>query len=1137
LEASLEAFVLSPEQEDTVALLDRLFGRAIANRYDDFCRLAASATELRVSRPLAVHALRELESMVRSSLEVPMDAKLQPVKDQRETQVRAALKALGYDNDAVREAIKGLAPRLNHATQIKMIAERLGFAPDSDVVRAWVALSKISSGKAHDRAFHRSLVIDEDFRETFQRPFELVLRSVVVALQTRYSALMRRVEQIAAMTDYAGAVRQYEREIPGALPLQWHFFQTIENPRWLPHLLERNLTDEPLEALVGAGTRQLREWPVGHYLLKLAKGSEPDAHRDVAAAIRGVATSKHPDVRQQGLEIIASLPPDVAVTLVDIAADWLDPNEPTFYHKAPEQLIKQLAEAGFSSEAISFAGVVFQVFDRQGSLASLHPQQMYEHHLPEAAKVLVVADGLAALDLFSKLLIQSEIIANRFGERADDDYTYITPHPLSNSQMATYGITEALTIAVRDAGLAVCSKGPKHVDGAAKLLLGYAPLIFKRIALHVLSKHADSARRLSASLLQDTSLIGKSWCEDEYAELALARFPTMTVEEQCKVLDVIDVLPDDYRIDWAGRFESHETRAPGAADIRTFDLCVVRDAMWKWKDALPEPRRREVEAIAAEFGSPDDWKHRFFPEEVSPITGSELSTQPIPVIVAFLKDWQPQAEPARQTITALGQQLRSAVEQEPIRFADEADQFSALRPIYVRRLLEGFDSKARNTGALTWGPVLKLLGDVTYRLSHSENEHPAAEGDDKDWLWTGSAAAALLKSGLRQGARGISYEHAPEILSIIQRVFNDAPRQLPNDFEENFWRHPYFSSEQSLWGSAIELAVLFLFWSSKQEASIVAQQQRAALELLPEIRLLLETALSHVTEIGCVPRAILGRYLGWLSYFGESWVKAHVSELFPEKNETLRRAAWLGHLLNDSGPAKALTNHLLSSYLDEIDRLASDEDAPAHEHREHRLGDYVLILFLVDAAPDELMRVFWEEAPPKARAHAMSFLGRELALPPDHLAGDIRKRGLGYWEARLAAALSAGDRDAFRSELGVIGQWCGKDNIDPTWLLDQLLRLLDAGLVPNSGYAVVDWLGKIAVGHPDKSVEVLNALLKNPRTDHWTYAAHRDSIRLVLKTGLTQGTSATAELAKELVSFLATIGESSYLDLVRLEGA
>jgi Holliday junction resolvasome RuvABC DNA-binding subunit len=54
--------------------------------------------------------------MLRSSLEVPMDAKAQRVKDEREPQVRAALKALGYDNAAILEAIKGLAPRLNHTT-------------------------------------------------------------------------------------------------------------------------------------------------------------------------------------------------------------------------------------------------------------------------------------------------------------------------------------------------------------------------------------------------------------------------------------------------------------------------------------------------------------------------------------------------------------------------------------------------------------------------------------------------------------------------------------------------------------------------------------------------------------------------------------------------------------------------------------------------------------------------------------------------------------------------------------------------------------------------------------------------------------------------------------------------------------
>lgn len=138
MEVELKGFALTPEQTDTVALLDRLFGRAIANRYTDFCQLAASATDLRVTRPLAAHALRELESMLRSSLEVPMDAKARPAKDAQRAEAETALRALHYDAAAIQRALGALAPRLNHAFQIRLIAERLGLAAESDVVRAWV---------------------------------------------------------------------------------------------------------------------------------------------------------------------------------------------------------------------------------------------------------------------------------------------------------------------------------------------------------------------------------------------------------------------------------------------------------------------------------------------------------------------------------------------------------------------------------------------------------------------------------------------------------------------------------------------------------------------------------------------------------------------------------------------------------------------------------------------------------------------------------------------------------------------------------------------------------------------------------------------------------------------------------------
>jgi hypothetical protein len=158
-----EVFALTPEQQNTASLLERLLGRAIANRYVDFSRLAASATGLRVSRPLAAHALRELESMIRSSLVVPMDADATFDEQDTKRSEKAAeiLKEIGYDDTAIERAQKDLGPRLNHATQIKLIAQRLGFSADSDIASAWVSLCS-TFGRAHERHFHRNLAVDDE---------------------------------------------------------------------------------------------------------------------------------------------------------------------------------------------------------------------------------------------------------------------------------------------------------------------------------------------------------------------------------------------------------------------------------------------------------------------------------------------------------------------------------------------------------------------------------------------------------------------------------------------------------------------------------------------------------------------------------------------------------------------------------------------------------------------------------------------------------------------------------------------------------------------------------------------------------------------------------------------------------------
>lgn len=1134
---SPEAFTLSQEQEDTAILVERLLGRAVANRYVDFSRLAASATGLRVSRPLAGHALRELESMIRASLVVPMDAKasIDAQDTQRSGEAARALKQIGYDDDSIERAQKALTPRLNHAMQIQLIAQRLGLSPDGDIAVAWVSLCR-TFGQAHERHYHKSLSIDDEFRENYQKPFDMVVRGILTALQKRYAALMQRVEAIAAMTDYAQASKIFENEIPGAPPLQWHFFQSITSPKWLPHLLRRNLISEP--PATDIDIREFGEWPVGHYLLTVAKSDDAAAHSCLVEAIQRVALSKHPDVRRQGLEIIATLPPDVASQLVDIAIGWLEPETQNFYYIAPEVLLKRLAEGGHIDAAIKLGAALFQVFDQGGNLASLHPQNMYEHHLPGAVAALSAKNGPGAVRLFSELLLNAANITRRTADAGEDDrdYTYSTPHPISGNQMADYGVYEALIVAVRDASLIGCEKDPSRTSEVVEYLNSFRWKIFKRIALHVLSRNATSAPELARTFLLSNEFIGQAWCEEEYAELALSYFQQLLPGDQARILATIDAMPDRHFALWKENFASHHKREPNADDERRFVLGVIQEATWKWRDALPPDRKLQLEKSAAELGDPDLWYERLFPPESSPLSEADFSSTPMRDVLAFLRSWEPSDEPVRRTITALGQELRNAVEKNPSRFADVANQFADVRPIYIRRILEGFDTKVRNRENMNWGPIVQLLQAVMLRLKEPDNTFPPADGDDKDWFWCCSSAGALLKSGLRRGEAGIPLEYASQIEEIISNLFEFAPRKpREKDFEDQFRKYPQFASEQTLWGSSIELSVLFVFWMSKQKGSPITQAPRSALRLLPSITRRLDESLSDTTDNGRIPRAVLGRHLKWLWYFGQEWLTANMPILFPDDNDSLRLAAWVSHLMNESGPVEPLMPQLAKSYFEEIERLGTEEAEDDKEMRRNRLGEYLVILFISDVVPPSMMNLFWKRASVRTRQRAMGFLGRELQLPPDKLPGKYRTKAISYWEVRLVAAIAADDPDNYRAEVGAIGQWFIHDavNIEPAWLLEQLLRMLKAGFAPNNAFELVKWLGQHSLSLADKTTEVLSELLTNPHVSRSTFMTHQTSIRSILKNGLQSGDVATVQRARDAISVFATKGEPGYLDLVR----
>lgn len=1128
---------LSVGQQDTASLLERLLGRAIADRYVDFCRFASGAFELRVSRPVAAHALRELEGIMRRTLKASLE--IRPVEepfDPLHARAREELSKIGIESAAIERAIETLKPRTNQTNQIRQITASLGLASDGDVAEAWIALAK-AAGKAHQHSFHESLLVDDEFRQAFQQPCDTVLRAVVLALERRYSVIMRRVEEIATMPDKAQAAKLFAAEVPGAMPLQWHFYQRLTTADWLPHLLTQKLMGPPLPEFGGTAVNAGRfgEWPAGSYLRRMAESGDTNVRRQVSTAVRNIASSKHLDVRRTGLDIISALPAPEAASHVDVAVDWLDPNAQFMTLHPAEQLVKRLANGGEPVAALRVASYLLQVFsDDQGNIRSLYGQHMYEHSLPQLVPILTKACGVDALKLLSDLLFQAAVVSGKVGTEPIHDYTAYDQGPLTDDSSANYSVYDALKCQVRLAAEQIIGADATQLSGVLNALGAHAPKLFCRLEMFMLAKHPAAMPDRARSLLLDAELLEASWCKHEYAALALAWFPSLAPPDQQTVLQQADAIPARYVASWRVRVEERENRLPNAKEERGFSACTVRDAMWNWRVVLPPDRQAALEEIVAEFGDPDAWRGVVWgQQEDSPLPTADFASQTTLDIAAFLRTWQPGQEPRRHTVTALAQELRNAVSQNPGRYAQEAMEFADLPAIYVHRLLEGLTDAARNQRDFCWGTVLPLLASTFARMNELIDPASVAEGNDPTWHWGCAAGAELLKAGLRRGATGISFAHKVEVQDLVLTLMRRAP-QAPEleDFAERYERNAYHAAEATLRGSAVELCMLLTYWLSKEEGSDYAATPREAFAQNPTVPETLEAELADLSPNGSIPRAILGRYLRWLSYFGESWLTAHMSAIFADDTE-LHDAAWLGHLLHDDGPLDPKLEDLRGDYGREIERL-TDTSNDREDYRQKRLGLYLATLYLSGALEldaDGLLARFLGKASGRLRQHVMWALGQNLQKPLGDFPEPQRTRVLTYWDARLAAAETSHRPDEFKGELGALGQWCNNHQIDPNWLFDRLLRMLRAGFAPANAYDVVSWLAKVRATHIDRAIKLLEELLMNQNVEPWVYIGQEEAIRALLTEGQLHGTNVTAKRVGELISYLASVGRSGYMDI------
>jgi hypothetical protein len=1114
---------LSAEQADTDRLIRQLLGTAVADRFVDFCRLAHGSLPLIVSRPLAGHALRELDSLIRRVLATPLDAKApdSPEEEQRRAKARVQLKALGFDERALQLAEKDLKPAYSHRGEIQRIVTRLGLPPDGDVAMLWIKLNG-AYGRVHEHSFHQSLKVNESFQADFVRPFETVIRALMVQLEGRYATLMRRAKEIAVMLPAQG-IGLFVKEIPGAAQLQGYFYESLQSPAWLPHLAREGLLAEPLPDPYGASGRGLWTWPVGRYLGRMASSGDASTRAQVAEAMRALASSTHPDVHRLGMDAIEVLPAAEAAPLVNVLESWIQPGTDLF-SAAPHKIIAKLAAAGDIASAMRVVRAVFGLFERDGDTGAHFDATMYQHYLDGTVKVLSEAGPMEALPGLCTLLMESSRIDRRLSQLPEADYSYYTVRSFEPGPTDSHDFLGALVIAVARVAAAAVRARLDSLKEVLHQLEPYPAKLFTRMRLYLLSLAPASAPDLAAQCLTNLELVNSDWCREEYAALARVWFAYLAPSDQERVLGYIDALPEAHLSAFYTWFERQEKRKADPLDVRRYREISIRDVVWLWRSALPPARQAAIEKTVAEFGDPDAWHEHFFRNEVSPLSRAAMLEQAPAETATFLASWVPDASQPNQTAGPLASELREAVAAKSGPFSAAAERFAPLRPVFIRHFLDGLRQATQHNAQIDWAACLALVRNVL-RRSENATADPIP-GDDPDWSWTLKAAVDWMASGLRRGAEGIAFEHHTIVRALVLSLAERIDRlPAPKEEELRSGPHPYFSAEQTPLGAVIQLAILFLYWASKNADSAIGKAPREALAHDHEIRHVLERALARNGTAGRTGRAILGRYLAWLSHFGETWVRNNLPALFPREDEALRMAAWVAHIQSDQSPVPALASPLHDLYAEHIAVVGRDDEAFGGNDSRNRLMDYLVILFLWEKLSEDLLQAMWKQVPPALLRHAMWFAGRHMVAD-----NDLRERAKTYWDRRVALAALANDKELFKKELGVIGTWF-LWNIDSDWLIEQLLRLINIGIAPNEGIGVIDKLATRLPSKTDEIVEIVRGLVRHPDVQPWIFGTQEQALRDILTTGRASSSPLTVAGVKEIISVLSSRGNPSFLDL------
>jgi hypothetical protein len=667
---------------------------------------------------------------------------------------------------------------------------------------------------------------------------------------------------------------------------------------------------------------------------------------------------------------------------------------------------------------------------------------------------------------------------------------------------------------VRDAAISLVDTHPDQIIEIIAELESYDWTLFERIALWLLTQHAEQNPEPTAARLIDPALITDRNIEREYLLLARAGARCLDIGAMRRLLRLIDAGPQVANSTIAG--ECAPTQAAGLdPESRERIARWQRNRLAALQPVLPPEWNARYQALVTEYGDAPDpteaWPEPFAVwGEESPISTSELAAMPTAVLVEFLRTWQPPPDrwgaPSQASLRGA---LSSAVQGDAERRSADLDLFIGLPAVYISAVINGLYQARTNDAVLDWNGIIRLCEWINQQAKEeltTLDVNPAF----RQWREPRLDMLRLLMGGLNQEPNPISADLDARAWAVI--VDSCADPDPDTDREADATPEGY--------GGFMGLALNVV--RPQAVRAVISHGLRlrrrspdtdisAILELLDQH---LDSALDPSKSV----RSIYGELFPALAWLDPEWAAARVGAIFPldVEGSELLDAAWSAYL-GGGRLTDAAWNLLTNRYGAVIDRLEAIDDDRVEESWAAQIGGHLINRLwngrLSPDSQDGLLQRYYAKVTPKVATHLMWLIGRSLdpTVPPDPL---VVARLRAFWEFRVGAVKQGADV----RELAEFGYWFASGLFEPKWSFAQLLATLSLAGEIQAEAAVLTKSADLAPEHLQACLTVLERWV-NLERDTWRLTRCLDSVRVILRLGVA-GNPTAVETSKKVISIL-----------------